>query len=422
MLAALAALVVAAAPAVGDTIGVGAGTPHPTIAAALAAARPGDTVVVHAGLYREHALVVSKPLVLRGDGWPVFDAEGAGTILTLAADGIRVSGLVFTNTGTSFVEDRAGIRVARRRDCTIEHNRFDHVMVGVYLDSARACAERDNMLEGIAVTQLAGGNGIHAWASETLAIARNRIRGHRDGIYFEFVHAALVTDNDVAGSARYGLHFMFSHGCTYERNVFRANASGVAVMYTNHVVVRGNTFADNRGGSAYGLLLKEINDSRVEDNAFEGNSTGLYLEGSLRNSVAGNLFARNGWGVRVLADAAGNTFSGNAFLGNAFDVATNTMTPTSAFRGNWWDRYDGYDLDRDGTGDVPYAPVRFFAVVAERVPAAVILLRSLLVDLLEVAERVAPVLTPEAFKDAAPRMTPPPALVPRLAPLRPRRA
>ena len=65
------------------------------------------------------------------------------------------------------------------------------------------------------------------------------------------------------------------------------------------------------------------------------------------------------------------------------------------FTGNWWDHYRGYDLDRDGVGDVPYPPVRLFALVVEQSEPSLILLRSPFVDLLDAAERVMPVLTPE---------------------------
>jgi nitrous oxidase accessory protein len=67
-------------------------------------------------------------------------------------------------------------------------------------------------------------------------------------------------------------------------------------------------------------------------------------------------------------------------------------------------RQSGYDLDRDGIGDVPFRPVRLFSLLVERYPATLALLRSLLVDLLDAAERVIPSLTPEELMDASPAM------------------
>ena len=77
------------------------------------------------------------------------------------------------------------------------------------------------------------------------------------------------------------------------------------------------------------------------------------------------------------------------------------------FDGNRWDEYHGYDLNRDGVGDTPFHPVRLFAYVVEQHPAALLLLRAPLVAILDAAERVLPVLTPEALVDRRPLMRPP---------------
>jgi len=257
---------------------------------------------------------------------------------------------------------------------------------------------------GVRGREAGSGNAIHLWNSRNMEVIGNRVSGHRDGLYFEFVVGTRIEDNDVTGNVRYGLHFMFSDSCQYRRNRFHENGAGVAVMYTRRVTVEENRFEDNRGTSAYGLLLKEISDSRFERNLFRGNTTGLFIEGGGRSTFAGNSFLENGWAVKLMANSIENRFEGNSFAGNSFDIATNSRSSESAFAGNWWDRYDGYDLDRDGRGDVPFRPVRLFSLLIAENPPAMILLRSLFVDLLDAAERVLPILTPETLVDASPLM------------------
>jgi len=80
-----------------------------------------------------------------------------------------------------------------------------------------------------------------------------------------------------------------------------------------------------------------------------------------------------------------------------------TCSP-SAFAGNYWDGYAGYDLDHDGFGDAPYHPVRLFSVLVEQNEPMLILLRSFFLDLLDAAERLMPVITPDALVDAHPLM------------------
>jgi nitrous oxidase accessory protein len=224
------------------------------------------------------------------------------------------------------------------------------------------------------------------------------------GVYFEFTTRALVRQNTSTGNLRYGLHFMFSNDCDYRENIFAENKAGVAVMYSHDVTMTGNHFVRSWGSSAYGLLLKEISDSRLTANRFERNTVGLYAEGTNRVAVTGGEFLDNGWGVQVMANAQSTAFRGNRFEGNSFDVSTNSAHATSEFNGNYWDRYTGYDLDRDGYGDVPFAPVRLFALVVQQNEPALILLRSFFVSLLDAAERVAPVLTPATMVDRRPLM------------------
>lgn len=368
----------------------------------LAAA--GGRVLIKAGVYREATVVIARPLTLEGEVGAVLDGGGTHTILEVAADDVTVRGLTLRNTGPSQSGERAGIRVHDVRGCHIEHNRLEQTLFAIYLAKVEDCVVRDNVIRGPESRQSVSGNGIHIWSSERVQVLNNDVRGHRDGIYFEFVKRGRVVGNRSERSARYGMHFMFSDDCHYDGNTFRDNNNGVAVMYSHRVEMIRNTFEHNWGSAAYGLLLKDINDSRIEGNEFLSNTVGLYLEGANRNAITANTFRGNGWALKTMANAEANQFARNIFESNAFDVGTNSRANSSSFRGNYWDRYRGYDLDRDGIGDVAHAPVRLFALVVEQSPPTVILLRSLLVDLLDLAERVIPTLTPETLVDQRPLM------------------
>ena len=361
-------------------------------------------VLVRAGIYREETIVVDRPLTIEADSGAVLDGSGQHTVLVIAADDVTVRGFTMRDTGPSQSEERSAIRVDGARRCRLERNRIESALFGIYLAKAADCVVANNRLRGRGTAQTASGNGIHVWSSERIEVAHNDVSGHRDGIYFEFVTGSRVHDNHVEGSARYGMHFMFSDDCAYTANVYRANNNGVAVMYSKRVEMTGNTFEHNWGSAAYGLLLKDISDSHITGNRFLANSVGLYLEDANRNLVTRNEFGSNGWALKVLANAQGNEFESNVFESNAFDVGTNSRSNFSTFRGNYWDRYRGYDLDRDGVGDVPHAPVRLFALVVEQSPPTLILLRSVLVDLLDMAERVMPSLTPDTLLDDRPLM------------------
>lgn len=394
----------ASAPGRAQTIVVSPEGPVRTIQEGLRIAGAGAEVRVRKGIYREGDLKIDRRLTLSGEEGAVIEGDGTQQLLTVAADSVVVRGLTFRHIETSFVEDRAAIKVEEAKDCLIADNRLEDTFFGIYLAKSSGCRVENNTLLGAKESESRSGNGIHLWYCRDIEIRRNRVSGHRDGIYLEFVEDSRIEDNTSFRNHRYGLHFMFSDRSIYRNNTFRENDAGVAVMYTKNVQMEDNHFENNWGPASYGLLLKDITDSRVSGNTFRRNTVAIYLEGSNRIAVEGNRFSESGWAVKIMANAEDNRFEGNSFEGNSFDVATNSRMSASRFTGNYWDHYRGYDLDRDGIGDVPFRPVRLFSLLVERNAPALVLLRSFLIDLLDTAERVFPVLTPETLVDEHPLM------------------
>lgn len=402
------ALLLLAAPlaAAQQSVIVSPAGPVRTIADAVRRVQRGGRITVRAGIYREPTIDVNKPVTIVGERGAVIDGQRQRQIMTISADSVTVRGLTFRDVATSYREDWAAIKVVEANDCVIEDNRVERGFFGIYLARVSRCRVAHNVLEATPSAESASGNGIHLWTADHITIVDNRISGHRDGIYFEFVHDSDVERNVSEGNERYGLHFMFSDGCRYRANTFRHNGSGVAVMYTRHVEMIGNSFEQNWGGAAYGLLLKEISDARLEDNRFIRNTTGLVADGTTRLVARHNTFADNGWAIRLDANAQEGRIVENDFLRNTFDLATNGRNADTLLEGNYWDSYAGYDLAHDGIGDVPHRPVRLFSMLVEQNEPALILLRSNFVSLLDAAERVVPALTPETLADARPAMHP----------------
>ncbi|HSJ25312.1 MAG TPA: nitrous oxide reductase family maturation protein NosD [Longimicrobiales bacterium] len=374
------------------------------LAVAVAAAGTGDTLRLAGGVHRSGTVVIDRPVTLLGEPGAVLENSGGAGLLHITADGVTVRGLTLRGTPSSHVRDHAAVLVEGANGCVIEGNAFVDNFFGIYLARSSGCRLEGNTLTASGDRESSAGNGIHLWNATDVIVTGNRVRGHRDGIYLEHVQGASLSRNVSEDNLRYGLHFMFSNGNEYIANEFRRNNAGVAVMYSKEVVVRGNTFEDNWGAAAYGLLIKDIYDSVISGNTFRRNTVAISSEGSTRVQVTGNRFVRNGWAVRVLASSQENRFTANDFVENSFDVTTNSRQNYNTFDGNYWSRYNGYDLTGDGIGDVPHRPVRLFALLVQRSPAALVLLRSSFLDVLEVAERVAPVLTPETLVDERPLM------------------
>ena len=392
--------------AVCKTIIVGKSKNVSSIHKALALAVYGDTVLVTAGIYNEGNITINTSIVFKGINNPVLDGENKYEIISIKSNNVIVDGFKLQHAGRSGIDDIAGIKIYNVRNVTITNNILDDTNFGIYTQYGNKCLIKNNTLISYGTEELQSGNGIHCFKCDSMLIIGNTIQGHRDGIYFEFVSNSMIWRNISTGNVRYGLHFMFSQDNNYVTNLFKNNGSGVAVMYSHGVKMFNNYFEENWGDAAYGILLKDISDSYIEGNHFKKNTIGIHMEGSSRIELQRNEFINNGWAIKIQASCDNNVITKNNFSGNTFDIGTNGSLVLNTFNGNYWDKYEGYDLNKDKVGDVPYHPVSIYSMIIDNNPSALMLFRSLIVSLLDKSEKILPTVTPENLKDDYPHMHP----------------
>ena len=384
---------------------VGPGAAYATLAAAVAAAAPGDTIVVRPGRY-PGLLVVDRRVVIVGEPGAVLDGEHRGTVVTLRADSIEIGGLTVRAAGRDMNRDEAAVKLERCHACRVRDLVIEDPLHGIYLLESVGAEISGNRIGGTAgVTESGRGNGIHLFNSTGNRIARNRIRGTRDGIYFSFASGNIVLDNDVA-QVRYGLHYMYSDDNRFERNVFAENAAGAAIMFSKRIVLLENVFSRHTGYRAYGILIQTGEQITAERNRIEGNLTGMFLDGATGNTIRDNLIAGNGTGIDVLASAEGNVFTGNVFEHNRVAVRKVLGSSDNAWdeggRGNWWADSRVFDLDRDGIGDRPFRVGDPFTSLAAERPALELFAGTIAARALSWADEAFPVFDIPRVQDSRP--------------------
>jgi nitrous oxidase accessory protein len=375
-----------------------------SLKSAIALATTGDTILVKKGTYKEFNIVVDKPLTIKGENYPIINGEDKGEIIRITSDNVTIDGLFIINVGTSYTSDHAAIRVVRSENFLIQNVVLEKLFFGIYIEKSNNGKVYHNKIIGDAQDEYNSGNGIQLWYSKNVVVERNIVQQVRDGIYLEFSDNIIINENTSTDNLRYGLHFMFSNDDLYTNNVFENNGAGVAVMFSKRIKMHHNVFKKNWGSAAFGLLLKEINDAEIKNNVFEENTVAINIEGSNRVEYTNNNFIRNGYAIKVLGACYGNIFENNNFLYNSFDISYHSKINDNVFQHNYWSGYTGYDLDKDGIGDIPYRPVKLFSYIVNRTPETIILMRSLFIDIIDFSEKVSPVFTPDNLLDLTPQM------------------
>lgn len=375
--------------------------PVKSIQKAIEVAQVNDVIIVEKGVYQESEIIVDKPVTITGVQ-AIVDGQDKGEVFVITADNVTIDGFTIINVGSSYIKDFAAIRVRESQNFTIKNNTIKNLFFGIYLEKSKKGKVLNNKIYGKAINEFNSGNGIQLWYCSEIEIYNNYVEKVRDGIYLEFSSKCTIEDNISKYNVRYGLHFMFSNNNLVRNCQYISNGAGVAIMFSKNMKMHQNLFSNNWGSAAYGILLKEVNDTDIIENVFVNNTTAINIEGSNRVNYLHNDFIANGWAMNSRGANYFNIVNYNNFLNNAFDLVYNGRINNNNYNHNYWSGYTGYDLDKDGIGDVAYRPIKLFSNIVAKTPEAIVLLRSLFVDIIDFSEKVSPIFTPENIKDAYP--------------------
>jgi nitrous oxidase accessory protein len=378
------------------------------LAALLREALPGEALCLAPGVY-------TGPLSIDGAAvWgpreAVIRSGGEGTTVRLAGPGSALLGVTVDGSGGRFDLLDAAVHVSGR-NARVEGVAVRNATFGILVEQAHAARVRDNDVLGDASQSLGlRGDGIRLWEAYDCVVERNRVRDGRDVVLW-YASRNRMLDNTIEGG-RYGAHLMYSHDNEIAGNRFVRNVTGLFVMYSRQVALRRNVFAGAGGAAGIGLGLKESGNVVATENEFVHNTIGLYVDTSPlwpddRNRFERNAFRLNETAVSFLGRAAGNAFAGNDFLDSRSHVEVDGHGDArqAEWRGNLFDDYAGYDLDADGTGDVPYELRSLAADLVAARPVLAFYRGTPALSLTEAIGRIVPLVELRlVLVDPAPRM------------------
>ena len=379
-----------------------------SITAALEKAKPGDTIRLTGGTYHEN-IVVDVPVTLTSDSGATIRGGYEGNVVHITAPGTVLEGLHIAEASPRLTKDMSCILI-EADDVTIHGCTVTESLHGIYVKAGNRVEILGNTIEGrLDLIEADRGNGIHLWNSSGNRIIENEIFNVRDGIYFSFANSTTIERNHIH-HVRYGLHYMYSNDNSFYDNLFENNVAGAALMYSEDIVFARNTFARCRGFRAYGILLQSMSRVTARENLIVDNSRGIFMNNADSCVIESNDVVNNDLAIQLNGGCDGNLFVRNNFINNLsdllLDVSDLETRWADAGGGNYWSSYRGYDLDRDGTGDLPYPIQNVFQILETRVPEVRFYLLSPAAEVLKAAERALPILRLGDAQDPRPAMFP----------------
>ncbi|WP_112322519.1 nitrous oxide reductase family maturation protein NosD [Oceanibium sediminis] len=408
---ALAALLATAFCAAAATVTVPADAGR--LARALAGAETGDVLILAPG---RHAgpVTITFPLTLRGEPGAVIDAGGAGSVVTVDAPDVTVTGLTLTGSGRSHEEIDSGVSLTRNaRRAQILDNDITGNLYGVDIHGARDALVKGNRVTGLRLQRMnARGNGIYVWNAPGAVVEDNDIRFGRDGIFSNISKRNTYRGN-LMRDLRFAVHYMYTNDSEIADNVSIGNHLGFALMYSDRITVRDNISIRDRD---YGLMLNYTKASDIFGNVvLRGAEKCGFIYNSHRNLLAENIFDGCDIGIHFTAGSERNTITGNAFIANRTQVkyvGTSHVEWSHEGRGNYWSDHPAFDLNGDARADSAYRPNDLMDHILWSQPAAKLLLGAPAVQLVRWSQEQFPATLPGGVVDSHPLTAPPRRAVP----------
>lgn len=398
--AALAGLLPAAPPT----------TAPPPLQPWIDATPAGGTLNIPPGTY-SGPVVISRPIVIDGRGKVTIDGGGQGTVLTLRAGATTLRGLHLTHSGDSHDSIDSGLLIDQASGNLIEDNVIDDVMFGITLHQSNDNRLANNRIRSKPHDPADRGDGIRLWYSMGNRIEANDIAAIRDITVSNSPRNRFV-GNTVRDSRR-AMNFLFSPRSLVENNLLTRNATGITVLNSDGMIIRGNRIMHAMEASSAGVALKESSAVLVHANEILHCAVGISADSPMdpinRITLIDNRIAYNVTGINFYGERGGHLILNNRFEHNLWQamVGGSGESLSNEWYGNYWDDYEGFDRNKDGVGDTPYEIWAYSDRIWMDTPMAKFFRNSPVLELLDFLERLAPFALPNMIlRDPEPQAHP----------------
>ncbi|WP_254847831.1 right-handed parallel beta-helix repeat-containing protein [Paenibacillus amylolyticus] len=323
---------------------------------------PGDIIHLATGRY-SGPVTIDKNITIQGDPTGIVVNEKTTSTITIQSDGVKLSGFTIEHNANELT---AAIQVEGAKseitDLHIQTQGYGMII----RNSSQATIQRNNITWAGSDSASSGqkGNGIDLYNSHDSYIEANEITGMRDGIYLENSRKSTVQNNRLLHT-RYGIHCMYIDGSSVMDNTGEENMTGAMIMGVKNTVISGNSFRkQSTNVHSQGILLYDVHQSSINNNVVEGNRVGMNIAESSGNEIHDNAVLRNFVGIQlVLAEA--NEFTRNQMVSNVIEASA-LDSPNNVLMENYWDSFQGLDLNQDGISEISYAINPFYEQLVSR--------------------------------------------------------
>lgn len=351
-----------------------------------------ETLHLSQGTYVGPIVIRTRGVTLTGEAGTIITAQGKDSVIVVEAENVTIKGLKITGSGTSYTQADAGIGLRSVNNVKLLNNEIVDCLFGIDVYGGKKILISENTISSKNLEIGLRGDAMRLYNVSDSDVLNNKWSHSRDVV--SWYSKNILFKGNHGSDSRYSLHSMYSQHLKIQNNIFRRNTVGIFLMYGSDFIITNNYIERSQGATGMGIGLKESSNIFAQNNTINYSAVGVLVDNSpfkvgSRNWFHGNKITFNAKGVVVSNDLPGGEFKRNIFLGNLEDVESeNRKGSRSHWDKNYWDKYIGFDQDKNYVGDTPFVVRKYGDTITGSNPKAKFFYGSPLLSLLELIEKI----------------------------------
>jgi len=327
---------------------------------AINSAEPYSTLTLPSGIYRGN-IIINKPLtILSKSQNAIIQGDLNSSVITINSSYVTLKNLTIKGSGDRMDRINSAISITKSQHLKIQNCKLLDNLYGIDMNMVSNSIITNNFISSKNAEIGLRGNALKLYYAHNNIFKNNTIEYSRD-VTLNYSHNNLFEANTFEHN-RFATHLSLSNQNSFINNIYKYNSVSIMVMGAKDTKVINNTIQSSNGAAGIGVVIGGVKNFVFEKNRLSFNAKGLYIDGKekhkgMKRFINHNTISYNGEALHFHASIKDNTITHNKIFGNIDDVVKDVegnFGSSNVVEYNYWDRYAGFDRDRDGIGDNPH--------------------------------------------------------------------